>query len=69
MDAEKRAQAPENGAFNAAPGHRTRPNFVGGWDLQSAKRVSFFNFRMQLVRRIQLDAALQPAALCNSDRE
>jgi hypothetical protein len=29
MDAEKRAQAPESGAFNAAPGHRTKPNVVG----------------------------------------
>ena len=35
MDAEKRTQAPESGAFNAAAGRRTRPNFAG-WDLQSA---------------------------------
>jgi len=51
MDAEKRAQAPESGAFNAAAGRRTRPNFAGmGFTI--CKRVSFFNFRVQLVRRI-----------------
>jgi hypothetical protein len=48
---EKRAQAPESGAFNAAAGRRTRPNFAGmGFTI--CKRVSFFNFRVQLVRRI-----------------
>src|SRR5258705_10558466 len=51
MDAEKRTQAPESGAFNAAAGRRTRPNFAGmGFTI--CKRVSFFNFRVQLVRRI-----------------
>ena len=51
MDAEKRAQAPESGAFNAAAGRRTRPNFAG-MGSTICKRVSFFNFRVQLVRRI-----------------
>ena len=49
--AEKRAQAPESGAFNAAAGRRTRPNFAG-MGSTICKRVSFFNFRVQLVRRI-----------------
>ena len=51
MDAKKRAKAPESGAFNAALGHRTRPNFVrdGIYSLQSSILVYF---RVQLVRRI-----------------
>jgi len=41
MDAEKRAQVAEGGAFNAASGRRTRPSFAGmGFTI--CKRVSFF---------------------------